>query len=85
MDWDEEYIRIYLDDKLLNQTDLSTTVNKGDHGAGDGGSINPYSNNFNGFGQLLMLNLAIGGINATPIEATFPLEYCVDYVRIYQK
>ena len=85
MDWDEKYIRIYLDDFLLNETDLSTTVNKGDHGAGDGGYINPYSNNFNGFGQLMMLNLAIGGINGRPIQAKFPLEYCVDYVRVYQK
>lgn len=85
MDWDEDYIRIYLDDKLLNETDLSTTTNKGDHGAGDGGYINPYSNDFVGFGQLLMLNLAIGGNNARPIEAKFPLEYKVDYVRVYQK
>lgn len=85
MDWDESYIRIYLDDFLLNETDLSTTVNKGDHGAGDGGYINPYSNNFNGFGQLMMLNLAIGGVNGRPIQAKFPLEYCVDYVRVYQK
>lgn len=85
MDWDEKYIRIYLDDVLLNETDLSTTNNKGDHGAGDGGYINPYSNDFEGFGQLMMLNLAIGGNNGRPIEATFPLEYRVDYIRVYQK
>ena len=85
MDWDEKYIRIYLDDVLLNETDLSTTYNKGDHGAGEGGYINPYSNDLEGFGQLMMLNLAIGGSNGRPIEATFPLEYCVDYVRVYQK
>lgn len=85
MDWDDKYIRIYLDDVLLNETDLSTTTNKGDHGAGDGGYINPYSNDFDGFGQVMMLNLAIGGKNGRPIEATFPLEYCVDYIRVYQK
>lgn len=85
MDWDEKYICIYLDDVLLNKTDLSTTNNKGDHGAGDGGNINPFSNNIEGFGQLMMLNLAIGGNNGRPIEATFPLEYRVDYVRVYQK
>lgn len=85
MDWDEKYIRIYLDDVLLNETDLSTTNNKGDHGAGDGGNINPYSNDMVGFGQLMMLNLAIGGVNGRPVEATFPLEYRVDYVRVYQK
>ena len=55
------------------------------YNAGDGGYINPYSNNFNGFGQLMMLNLAIGGINGRPVQAKFPLEYCVDYVRVYQK
>ncbi len=85
MDWDDKYIRIYLDDELLNETDLSTTTNKSDHGAGDGGYINPYSNDFDGFGQVMMLNLAVGGINGRPIEATFPLEYCVDYIRVYQK
>lgn len=85
MDWDDKYIRIYLDDVLLNETDLSTTNNKGDYGAGDGGYINPYSNDFEGFGQLMMLNLAIGGNNGRPIEATFPLEYRVDYIRVYQK
>ena len=85
MDWDEKYIRIYLDDVLLNETDLRTTYKKGDYGAGEGGYINPYSNDLEGFGQLMMLNLAIGGSNGRPIEATFPLEYRVDHVRVYQK
>lgn len=85
MDWNEKYIRIYLDDELLNETNLSTTRNRGDHGAGDGGSINPFSNDMKGFGQCMMLNLAIGGNNGRPIEATFPLEYRVDYIRVYQK
>lgn len=85
MDWDSKYIRIYLDDELLNETDLSTTVNKGDNGAEQGGYQNPYSNDFEGFGQRMMLNLAIGGINGRPInEAAFPLKYYVDYIRIYQ-
>lgn len=85
MDWDEKYLRIYLDDELLNETDLSTTWNKGDHGAGAGGNINPYSNDMQDFGQLMMLNLAIGGINGRPIQAKFPFTYNVDYVRVYQK
>ena len=85
MDWDEKYLRIYLDDELLNETDLSTTWNKGDHGAGDGGYINPYSNDLKGFGQLMMLNLAIGGVNGRPVQAKFPFTYNVDYVRVYQK
>ena len=85
MEWDEKHIRLYLDDELMNETDLHYTVNKGDHGAGAGGSINPYSNEIAGFGQLMMLNLAIGGINGRPIQATFPITYKVDYVRVYQK
>lgn len=85
MDWDEKFIRIYLDDELLNETNLSTTKNKGAHGASGGGDINPFSNDLVGFGQCMMLNLAIGGINGRPIEATFPQEYRVDYVRVYQK
>lgn len=85
MDWDENYIRIYLDDELLNETDLSTTVNKGDNGAGQGGYQNPYSNDYEGFGQRMMLNLAIGGNNGRPVNnGAFPLEYYIDYIRIYQ-
>lgn len=85
MDWDDKYIRIYLDDVLLNETDLKTTVNKGDNGAGQGGYGNPYSNDYEGFGQRMMLNLAIGGINGRPInDSAFPLKYGVDYIRIYQ-
>lgn len=86
MDWDSKYIRIYLDGELMNETDLALTFNKGDNGAGEGGYQNPYSNDYAGFGQRMMLNLAIGGINARPInEAAFPLEYKIDYIRIYQK
>ncbi len=85
MVWDESFIRLYLDGKLLNETDLNNTWNKGAHGASDGGSINPYKNDFEGFGQRMMLNLAIGGNNGRPIECSFPQEYSVDYVRIYQK
>lgn len=85
MDWDSKYIRIYLDGELLNETNLALTVNKGDNGAGEGGYQNPYSNDYAGFGQRMMLNLAIGGINGRPIdESAFPLEYKVDYIRIYQ-
>lgn len=85
MDWDKDYIRIYLDGELLNETDLKTTFNKGDHGAGQGGYDNPFSNDYEGFGQLMMLNLAIGGINGRPVNnSAFPLKYYVDYVRVYQ-
>lgn len=71
MDWTEEYIKIYLDGELLNEVDLSETINP------DG---------FNPFHQphYLLLNLALGS-NGGSLEGTsFPTQYLVDYVRVYQ-
>ena len=72
MDWDENAIRIYLDGKLLNETDLTTTINP------DG---------FNPFHQAvyLLLNLAIGENGGDPSDTLFPVRYEIDYVRIFQK
>lgn len=73
MEWTEKSIKIYLDDELLNEVNLARTVNP------DG---------FNPFHQphYILLNLAIGGNNGgDPSAATFPKEYVVDYVRVYQK
>lgn len=81
MDWDETFIRIYLDGELLNEVDLSKTENQG-HG---GNHHNPFSNNVDGFGAYLLLNLAIGSNGGTPDETKMPLRYYVDYVRVYQK
>ena len=72
MDWTEESIRIYLDDELLNEIDLTKTQNP------DG---------FNPFHQphYILLNLAIGGNGGDPAQTEFPKEYQVDYVRVFQK
>lgn len=72
MDWTEEYIKLYLDDALLNEVDLRKTVNP------DG---------FNPFHQphYILLNLAIGGNGGDPSGSEFPRTYEVDYVRVYQK
>ncbi|MFT2011308.1 glycoside hydrolase family 16 protein [Pontibacter sp. 13R65] len=72
MDWTENYIRLYLDDELLNEVDLSQTQNP------DG---------FNPFHQphYILLNLAIGSNGGDPAASDFPREYEVDYVRVYQK
>lgn len=72
MDWTEDYIRIYLDDVLLNEIELSKTLNP------DG---------FNPFHQphYILLNLAIGSNGGDPSTTDFPREYQVDYVRVYQK
>lgn len=75
MDWTPEFIRIYLDGELLNEIDLSTTIN---------GSIGEYKNPFHE-PQYILLNLAIGGQNGGPTHPdTFPMRYEVDYVRVYQ-
>lgn len=72
MDWTADYIRLYLDDELLNEVDLSQTLNP------DG---------FNPFHQphYILLNLAIGSNGGDPSSTSFPKKYEVDYVRVYQK
>jgi len=72
MDWNKNYIRLYLDDELLNEIDLSKTINP------DG---------FNPFHQphYILLNLAIGSKGGDPTNTKFPKKYEIDYVRIYQK
>lgn len=72
MDWSENNIKLYLDDELLNEIDLSQTQNP---------------NGFNGFQQYhyILLNLAIGSNGGNPEHTVFPKEYRVDYVRVFQK
>lgn len=72
MDWKEDYIKIYLDDVLLNEIDLSKTLNP------DG---------FNPFHQphYILLNLAIGSNGGDPFPTDFPRDYQVDFVRVHQK
>ena len=73
MKWDSSEIQIFLDDELLNKTDLSQTINA------DG--ANPFAND-NRF--YLLLNLAIGANGGNPAHSKFPIKFEVDYVRIYQ-
>lgn len=80
MDWDKDYIRLYLDDELLNEIDLSQTINGGYNGNTD----NPFSNNVPGFKHYLLLNLAVGSNGGEPDISQFPLRYYIDYVRVYQ-
>ncbi|WP_081743687.1 BT_3987 domain-containing protein [Bacteroides timonensis] len=89
MDWDDDYIKLYLDDELMNEIDLNNTGN-GTGGLSDwwrGSWRNPFrdaGNEGEGFGQQIFLNLALGSNGGTPDLAQFPLEYHVDYVRVYQ-
>ena len=90
MDWDEKSIRLYLDDELLNEIEMSKTTNGGG-GLDDwwrGSWRNPFTdpgNDGENFGQQIFLNLALGGNGGTPDVSKFPLEYHIDYVRVYQK
>ncbi|PSL07155.1 family 16 glycosylhydrolase [Cecembia rubra] len=72
MDWTQDYIRLYLDDELLNEVNLTSTINP------DG---------FNPFQQphYILLNLAIGSNGGDPKSTLFPKKYEVDYVRVFQK
>lgn len=77
MDWDENAIKIYVDDELLNEIELSKTVNTGNAAKG----FNPFTQP-----QYILLNLAYGGINGGElVDEELPLTYLVDYVRVYQK
>lgn len=74
MDWDEDYIRIYVDDEMINEIDLSKTVNLSQDGA------NPFH-----APQYILFNLAVGGDNGGEVLPDgLPLRYEVDYVRVYE-
>jgi beta-glucanase (GH16 family) len=55
-DWDSNWIRIYLDDELLNEIDLSKTFNQMSDNKN-----NPFRSNGSGFGHYIIVNLALGG------------------------
>jgi len=75
MDWDEDLIRLSVDDRLLNETALSMTVNQ------DGSGKNPFHQP-----HYLILNLAIGGTQGGDPSATeLPARFEVDYVRVYRR
>lgn len=76
MDWDAQHLKIYLDGELLNDVDLTTTVN---------GRVGRYQNPMQS-PHYILLNLAIGGINGgEPQVDAFPMRYEIDYVRVYQR
>ena len=75
MDWDETAIRLYLDDELLNEIDLTLTINGKMRGSG----INPFHQP-----QYLLLNLALDTRVRQYNPKDFPMRYEIDYVRVYQ-
>jgi beta-glucanase (GH16 family) len=75
MDWDKDRIKLYVDGVLLNEVDLTKTVNQDREGA------NPFHEP-----HYILLNLAIGGTNGgDPWTTRFPARFEVDYVRVYQR
>ena len=80
MDWDKDFIRLYLDDELLKEIDLSKTVN----GGYGGNHENPFSNTIPGFKHYILLNLALGSNGGEPDCSQFPLHYYIGYVRVYK-
>lgn len=73
MEWTPDSIRLYVDDLLLNEFDVSRATEE------DG--FNPFR-----WPHLLKLNLAIGGTQGgEPAATSFPQRYLVDYVRIYRE
>ena len=69
------FIRIYVDDELINEIDLSKTIN-GKHGKGE----NPFHKP-----MYLLLNLAMGSSGGKMAPDALPTRYEIDYVRVYQK
>lgn len=75
LDWDEHKMSIYIDDFLLNEVDLSQTIN----GTADCANDNPFKKK-----HYLLLNLALGSNGGSVSELSFPTQYIIDYVRVYQ-
>lgn len=75
MDWDANTIKIYLDDVLLN----SHSTQQENATTSYGGVLKPFDQ-----AHYLLLNLAIGSNGGDPGGTEFPLQYVIDYVRIYQ-
>lgn len=71
MEWTESSIKLSVDGKVLNETDIRKTTNP------DG--KNPFQQPHS-----LILNLAIGSTGGDPSKTAFPSRFEVDYVRIYQ-
>jgi beta-glucanase (GH16 family) len=75
MDWDARQIKLYVDEQLLNVTELDGTIN------GNAEAANPFHEP-----HYMLLNLAIGGrMGGDPSQTEFPARLEVDYVRVYQR
>jgi beta-glucanase (GH16 family) len=75
MDWDSNKIDLYVDDLLMNSTDLKDTFNR------DKEARNPFRQP-----HYILLNLSVGGQQGgDPSSTKFPARFEVDYVRVYKR
>ncbi len=72
MDWTKDSICLYVDDVLFNYTSLKQTLNVDDS--------KPFKQP-----HFMLLNLALGSNGGDPSNSVFPINYEIDYVRVYQK
>ena len=84
MVWDDDFIRLYMDDILINEVNLDETVNHNmNEGWYDRTDYNPFRDPANT--QICWLNFALGGDNGGAIDdSKLPALYKVDWVRVYQ-
>ncbi len=72
MEWDAHAIKLFCDGKLALHFDVNEAT-RGEH--------NPFR-----LPMYMIVNLAIGGSNGgDPTGTEFPLDYYIDYIRVYQK
>lgn len=75
MDWDSKKIRLYVDDQLLNEINVSESMKYKKQ------KIKPFQQP-----HYLLVNLAVGGINGGEFTTDdLPSQYTIDYIRVYQK
>jgi beta-glucanase (GH16 family) len=75
MDWDEDSIKLYVDNELLNSVSLKETFNERRDGA------NPFHEP-----HYILLSLSVGGTRGgDPSQTEFPARFEVDYVRVYDR
>lgn len=75
MDWDAKWIRLYVDDQLLNEISVDETMKYKNQ------KIKPFQQP-----HYLLVNLAVGGMNGGEFTSdNLPSQYIIDYIRVYQK